>query len=57
MNYEEAMEWIDGKRSMANIVPEHPFETWAIRIAQADAAMMQQAYWMIKAHKMINDAD
>ena len=35
---------------MTNIVPDYPQETWAVRIAQADAAMTQQAYWIVKAH-------
>jgi len=40
-----------GTRSTINIIPQDPFETWQIRIAEADAAMMQQAYWIVKAHK------
>jgi len=50
MSYEEAVEWLRGQRSMTNIVPDYPQETWAVRIAQADAAMTQQAYWIVKAH-------
>ena len=50
MDYEEAMEWLQGKRSMVNIVPQHPFETWQERILSADAAATQQAYWIVKAH-------
>jgi len=51
MDYKEAIEWFTGKRSMTNIIPSEPFQTWNVRIAEADAAMMQQAYWYLKAHK------
>ncbi len=51
MTYEEALEWLQGKRSSLNYIPEGPFETWQVRVAQADAAMMEQAYWVLKAHK------
>lgn len=51
MNEKEAFEWLNGERSMTNIIPQHPFETWQVRVAEADAAMMQQAYWLTKARK------
>jgi len=51
MSYQEAVEWLTGKRSMTNIIPQDPFETWQVRIAEADAAMTQQAYWIVRAHK------
>jgi hypothetical protein len=51
MSYEEALDWLRGSRSMTNLVPQHPFETWVVRIAQADAAMVEQAYWIARAHK------
>ena len=51
MTYNEALEWLQGKRSMINEIPSEPFETWEIRIAEADAAMIQQAYWIVKAYK------
>lgn len=51
MNYEEAIEWLKGKRSTTNIILEHPIETWNVRIAQADAAKTMQAYYIVKAHK------
>jgi hypothetical protein len=51
MKYSEAIAWLDGKRSTQNIVPQDPFETWQVRVAQADAAMMEQAYWVAKAHQ------
>ena len=51
MTYEEALEWLKGKRSMCNIIPSDQFDTWQVRVAQADAAMIQQAYYILKAHK------
>jgi hypothetical protein len=48
MTPEEAKEWLLGNRSCNNI-PLEPFETWVVRGAQADAAMVQQAYWVLKA--------
>ncbi len=51
MSYDEALAWLKGERSMTNIVPSHPRETWVARIAEADAATTQQAYWIVKAHK------
>ncbi len=50
MNYEEAVGWLEGNRSMTNIIPRDPFETWEVRISEADAAKTQQAYWVAKAH-------
>ena len=54
MNYKEACEWLEGKRSMTNIIPQDPISTWQVRIAEADAAMTQQAYWIFKAHTEFN---
>ena len=51
MRQEEALEWLNGTRSSINLIPQDPFNTWQIRIAEADAAMMQQAYWVLRAHK------
>lgn len=51
MTVEEAKAWLKGERSFTNSIPQHPFETWLVRVAEADAAMMQQAYWILKAHK------
>jgi len=51
MDLEEAREWLNGSRSMCNLVAQHPFESWQVRIAQADAAMVKQAYWIVRAHK------
>ena len=51
MNYEEAIAWLRGERSMTNLIPRDPHDSWMLRIAQADAAATQQAYWIVKAHK------
>jgi hypothetical protein len=48
----EALDWINGKRSMINLIPREPFETWQIRIAEADAAMMKQAYYVLKVQAL-----
>ena len=47
----ESLEWLRGNRSMTNIIPQDPLETWQVRIAQADAAMTQQAYYKLRALK------
>ena len=59
MNYAEALEWLKGNRSMTNSVPMYPFETAQERIAAADAAMTQQAYWVAKAWNegLVNDME
>jgi len=51
MDLKEALEWLNGTRSMTNMIPQDPHETWQVRIAEADAAMVKQAYWIIKAHE------
>lgn len=51
MKHEEAIAWLRGERSYNDIVPREPFETWQVRVAQADAALVQEAYWVAKAHK------
>ena len=50
MTVDEAIEWLVGERSLTNSIPQDPFETWNVRIAQADAAMVQQAYYVLRAH-------
>ena len=50
MDYKEAVEWLKGTRSMINIIPQNPLETWQVRTAEADAALTQQAYWIVKAY-------
>lgn len=51
MNLNEASAWIKGERSNANIVPQEPYDTWQVRVAQADAASVQQAYFVLRAHR------
>ena len=55
MKLEEALEWLSGNRSMANLIPYEPLETYQVRIAQADACMTQQAYYIAKYHKEASD--
>jgi hypothetical protein len=50
MDYEEAKAWLAGQRSMNNLVPQYPMETWLVRVCQADAAMAEQAYWVARHH-------
>ena len=50
MDYEEAIAWLKGERSTTNMAPAEPRETWIVRISQADAALTQQAYWIVRAH-------
>jgi hypothetical protein len=51
MDLIEATAWLRGERSTTNYMPQDPFETWNVRINQADAACTEQAYWIAKAHK------
>jgi len=51
MTKEEALAWVKGERSYTNMIPHDPHETWMVRIAQADAAETQRAYWVLRAHK------
>ena len=51
MDLNEALNWLQGSRSMAHTVPHDPFETWQVRIAQADAAKTHQAYCIMLAHQ------
>jgi hypothetical protein len=51
MTYEEAVAWLKGQRSTANIIQSDSNSNgqWIVQTAQADAAMTQQAYWIVKA--------
>lgn len=51
MNYEEAVAWLKGERSSLTTIDQYPIETWAVRSAEVDLVMIQQAYWIVKAHK------
>jgi hypothetical protein len=44
MSLEEALAWLRGERSTINWL-EEPI------CSQSDAAMTQQAYWTVRAHK------
>lgn len=48
MNYEEAMEWLEGKRTGCNLVSREPYETLEVRNAQYDAERTRQAYYVAK---------
>lgn len=50
MTKQEALEWMDGYRSSRNFTLRDPFDTYELRVAQTDAAYIQQAYWVLKAH-------
>ena len=51
MSYEEAVAWLKGKRSTANVIQSDADSNgnWIVQTAQADAAATQQAYWIVKA--------
>ena len=51
MEKNEAIAWLSGKADAVNFVPKDPIETWEVRIAQANAAKIQAAYYVAKAHK------
>lgn len=51
MNIQEAEQWLRGELSGVNHIPTDPFESWSVRIEEYNAAMRQQAYWIMKAHK------
>ena len=50
MNLEESKAWLRGERSTVNAMSVLPMEIWEVRTAEADAAMMQKAYWILRAH-------
>lgn len=52
MNLEEAKAWLRGERSTVNIIQSNADTNgpWIVQTAQADAAITQQAYWIVKAH-------
>jgi hypothetical protein len=54
MDFREAQDWLEGGRSMVNLIPSGDFETWQVRIAQADAAMLEQAWIVYQYHTMKN---
>ena len=44
MDYEEGLAWLNGERSTVNMLQLPNDEQSHVRVAQADAAMMEQAY-------------
>jgi len=47
---DEALAWLRGERSWTNVIPQHPHETWLVRIQEADAASTKRAYWIAKGY-------
>lgn len=50
MNLEEARAWLRGERSMCNSITEGDASSRIAITAISDAAMTQQAYWVVKAY-------
>lgn len=57
MTKEEAIEWIKGTKDMGGLITQVPYETWNVRTEQANAAKLQQAYYVLKSYKegLLND--
>lgn len=55
MTKEEAIEWIEGRFSSVNVVPQEPFETWEYRIEQMDTLKIQQAYYILQYYKELKN--
>jgi len=51
MTKDEAIEWITGVRDMGNLTQQNPLETYNVRLEQANAAKLEQAYWVLRAIK------
>ena len=53
MTYSEALEWLKGNRSninsILNTTDDRPHEF--AMITQADAGSVQEAYWIVRAHR------
>ncbi len=50
MNYEEALAWMRGERSTINYAQGPTPGEAQERAVRMDAAMYEQAYWMLRAH-------
>ncbi len=51
MNLGEALAWLNGERSTVNVAGgESPWDSQE-RATRMDAAMTEQAYWIVRAHK------
>ena len=51
MNPAEAIEWLKGNRNTAQMLHKQGDDSHILMAAQADAARIQQAYYILKAHK------
>jgi hypothetical protein len=51
MTKDEAIEWLTGVRDMGNLTMQQPLDTYNVRVEQANAAKMEQAYWVLRAIK------
>ncbi len=51
MRYAEALAWLNGDRSTTNWLQQPNDEQSHVRVQQADAALTEQAYWIVRAHQ------
>lgn len=51
MTENEAKGWLKKESSMCNVIKGSDPDKWMVLVVQADAAMMEQAYWFLKANK------
>ncbi len=51
MNLEEALAWLRGQRSTLNYTQAPTPEDSRLYAAKQDAAMTEQAYWIVRAHR------
>lgn len=51
MTKDEAIAWLKGERSMINLISSADPDQFQVNVAVTDAAMMKQAYLILKAHK------
>jgi hypothetical protein len=60
MTKAEAIEWFEDKRDMGDVIPQffkhdginyQDDGTCIVRTEQANAAKLEQAYWILRAHK------
>ena len=50
MKLTEALAWLKGERSSTNLVNRGIDDSWMVVEAKLDAAMMERAYWVVRAH-------
>ena len=51
MDSEEAQAWLRGERSTTNWLQQPDNKQSHVQVHQADAALTEQAYWVVRAHK------